>query len=70
METQIAQQQALEVGLVKNLLHNIPEYERTVPGEKDSLERIAKTLLQKDQEARQASAAAVRPVKHVLTIEE
>jgi hypothetical protein len=70
VETQIARQQGMEVGLVKNLLHSIPEYERMVPDEKDPLERIAKSLLQKDQEARQASAAAVRPVRHVLIIEE
>ena len=70
VEAQIARQQAMEVGLVKNLLHDIPEFERMLPSERDPLERIAKSLLQKDLEARQASAAAVRPVRHVLVIEE
>ena len=31
LEEKIAQQQALEVTLVKSLLHNIPEYERAAP---------------------------------------
>jgi hypothetical protein len=34
-----------------------------------ALERIAEGLLKKDKDARDASAAAVEPVKHALRIE-
>ena len=33
------------------------------------MERIAKALVAKDKEARDASAAAVTPVKHVVKID-
>lgn len=69
VENQIAQQQGLEVQLVKNLLHNIPAYKQLVPEEAESMERIAKTLVAKDKEARDASAAAVTPVKHTIKID-
>lgn len=69
VEEKIAEQQALEVGLVKTLIHNLPEYEKHAPAEKPALERIAKTLLEKDKAARDASAAAVRPVKHTIKVE-
>ncbi|MCY2988741.1 MAG: hypothetical protein NTY19_12855 [Planctomycetota bacterium] len=59
----------MEVGLIKNLLHNLPEYKHAVPAEQEALERIAAVLLKQDQAARDASAAAVVPVKHTLKIE-
>lgn len=69
VESKIAQQQGLEVQLVKTLLHNLPAYKQMVPEEADVMERIAKILVAKDKEARDASAAAVTPVKHTLKIE-
>ncbi len=69
VEDQIGQQQGMEVGLIKNLLHNLPEYKHVVPTEQEALERIAAALLKQDQAARDASAAAVVPVKHTLKIE-
>ena len=59
----------MEVGLVKNLLHNLPVYKQTVPEESDALQRIADGLLKQDKEARDASAAAVVPVKHRIAVE-
>ncbi len=69
VEDVIAKQQAMEVQLIKNLLHDIPAYERIVPAEKDALEKIADALVAKDKETRDASAEAVKPVKHSITIE-
>ncbi len=69
VEKVIAQQQGMEVQLIKNLLHDIPIYKQFAPSETDSLENIAKALVAKDKEARDASAAAVKPVKHTIKIE-
>ena len=69
VESKIAQQQGMEVGLVKNLLHNLPVYKQMVPEESDALQRIAGALLKQDKEARDASAAAVVPVKHRIAVE-
>ena len=69
VEEKIAQQQSLEVELVKRLLHNIPAYKRIVPAESEALERIADMLVERDKDARDASAAAVTPVKHAIRIE-
>lgn len=69
VEEKIAQQQGMEVQLVKSLLHNLPAYKQAAPEETESLERIAAALVKKDKEARDASAAAVQPVKHVIRIE-
>jgi lysophospholipase L1-like esterase len=68
-EQKIARQQEMEVNLVKNLLHNLPQYVYAAPGEREALERVADGLVKKDKAARDASAAAVTPVKHVIKIE-
>ena len=69
VEQKIARQQEMEVNLVKNLLHNLMQYEHALPEERESLERVAEGLVKKDKIARDASAAAVEPVKHVIKIE-
>jgi hypothetical protein len=69
VEDKIAEQQGFEVGLVKSLLHNIPEFERAAPEEHAALERIAAGILQRDKVAREASAAAVKPLRHAIKIE-
>lgn len=69
VEAKIAQQQAQEVNWVKNLLHDIPAYKQVAPQEGDSLERVAAAIVAEDAKARDASAAAVVPVKHTLKIE-
>jgi hypothetical protein len=69
VEKRIGEKQNMEVNLIKNLLHNLPEYTRYVPAEKETLDRIGDALLKKDVDARNAAAESVKPVKHQLTIE-
>jgi hypothetical protein len=69
VESKIAQKQSMEVALVKQLLHNLPEYLRLLPEEKETMERIAAALVAKDKAARDEPAAAVAPVKHTIKIE-
>ena len=68
VEAQISRQQEMETGLVKNLVHNLPEYKRMVPDEQESLNRIANGLVKQDQAAQAASSAAVVPVKHTIKV--
>jgi lysophospholipase L1-like esterase len=65
----IRNQQNFETPLVKNLLHNLPQYEQAAPEEKEALQRIAARLIDKDKALREASTAAVVPVTHTLKIE-
>ena len=65
----IAEQQAVEVRLVKSALHSLPVFEQLLPEEAEDLQEIAGKLVAKDKAARDASAAAVVPVKHRLKIE-
>ena len=59
----------MEVGLVKNLMHNLPEFNRLFPGEEATWSRIGNRLVERDREAQAASAAAVTPVRHTIKIE-
>jgi hypothetical protein len=68
VEEQINSQQAMEVGLVKTLLHNRPDYKRAFPEEQEALDRIANGLVKQDKAAQAASAAAVAPVKHTIKV--
>ncbi len=65
----IRNQQNFETPLVKNLLHNLPQYEAAAPDEKEALQRIAMKLIDKDKALREASAAAVTPVMHTIKVE-
>ncbi len=69
VEDAIARKQRMEVGLVKSLIHNLPTYKQAVPEEAPAVERIADRLVNRDKQAREAAAAAVRPVKHRIKIE-
>lgn len=69
VEEAIGHKQGMEVGLIKSLIHNLPEYAKAAPDEKPALERIAAALVERDKKARDAAAAAVQPVKHTIKIE-
>ena len=69
VEEKIARQQERELWLVKTLMHTLPDYERALPEEKESLKRIADGLISKSQALRKESAAAVAPVRHVIRVQ-
>jgi lysophospholipase L1-like esterase len=68
-EAAIKTQQAFETPATKNLLHNIPQYRELLPGEKETFERLVAATVQRDKDLRQASKAAVVPVRHTIKIE-
>jgi lysophospholipase L1-like esterase len=68
-ENVIRRQQDFETPLVKNLLHNMPEYKHMLPEATEDLERIAAAGLNRDRELMKTSGAAIRPVRHKLVIE-
>jgi lysophospholipase L1-like esterase len=69
VEQAIRNQQNFETPLVKEMMHNLPRYREFAPEEKDSLDRIAASLMKKDQTLQAASTAAVTPVKHTIKVE-
>lgn len=69
VEDVISKQQAMELPLIKSLLHSLPQYIEILPDEKATFEGLAGKALARDKEARAASAAAVVPVKHTIRIE-
>jgi lysophospholipase L1-like esterase len=62
-------QQNFETFLVKNLLHNLPEYTKQLPEQKDALDKLAHGGIDKAKTLNDASVAAITPVKHTIKIE-
>ncbi len=65
----VREQQAFETPAVKNILHNLPEWNGLLPEEKVTLDRLKTATIQKANMLSQASHAAVVPVRHVIKIE-
>jgi len=68
VEQRIADQQQMEVDLIKTAIHDLPVYKRLLPDESQTLDRLAATLLAKDKQSRDASAEAVKPVRHTIRV--
>ena len=64
----VRNQQGFETPLVKSLLHSLPEYKRMLPDEAATLDRLAEKGIDRDKVMFAASAAAVVPVRHTITI--
>ena len=62
------QQQDFETPLVK-MMHELPEYEGMAPEEKAAFDHVREKLVAKDRMLRDASAEAVKPVRHVIKME-
>ena len=69
VEAAVRKQQEYETPLVKNLLHNVPEFKRLVPEESEAFDRIPSAGLRRDQALLAKAAATVTPVEHTLVIE-
>jgi lysophospholipase L1-like esterase len=69
VEAKIRQQQDYETPLVKSLIHSLPDYKRMLPDEAATLDRLAAEGIRRDKALREASAAAVVPVRHTIRIE-
>jgi hypothetical protein len=54
---------------VKSMIHNLRDYKRHVPEEGEALDRIAAALMKKHRPMVEASAAAVKPVRHTIKVE-
>lgn len=69
VEAVIREQQNFETPLIKTVVTKLPDFKKVVPEESAAIEKIADTAIRHDQELFAASAAAVKPVKHTITIE-
>lgn len=63
------EQQKYETGLVKSILTKLPDFQKLVPEEMTSINRIAATGMKRDEQLFDRAAAAVTPVKHTILIE-
>jgi hypothetical protein len=69
IEQTIRNQQTFETFLVKNLLHQLPEYIKQLPEQKELLDKLAQAGIDKAKVLNDASVAAVKPVKHTIKVE-
>lgn len=69
VEKAIRTQQEFETPMVKELIHGLPRYEQLLPDDKEITERLAADLAKKDEELREAAAAALKPVRHTIKVE-
>ncbi len=69
VEAAVRKQQEYETPLVKNLLHNLPEFKLLMPEESEAFDRVPLAGLRRDQALFAKAAAAVTPVEHTLVIE-
>jgi lysophospholipase L1-like esterase len=68
VEEQILQQQKVEAVLINDLMHRLPTYVHHIPAMKDLTDQLAPAIAKKSKEARDATAAAVKPVTHTIKI--
>jgi lysophospholipase L1-like esterase len=68
-EKAIRQQQDFETPLVKTLLNDLPTLKRLAADEADALDRMTAGAMKKERQLQEASAAAVKPVTHVIKVE-
>ena len=65
----IREQQNYETGLTKTVLRGLSMARRDIPGEAESIERIATAAGKKSEELYKKAAAEVTPVKHTIRME-
>ncbi len=70
VEAEIRKQQQFETPLVKELMHNVHHLKQAMPDEGASFDQILDHAMKKDKALVEASAAAPKPVKHRISIEE
>lgn len=68
VQTAIQAQQAYETPAIKTLLHSLLEWRQQLPGA-TNYDGLASDVVKKDAALREASRAAVKPVKHTIVIE-
>ena len=69
VDQKVKEQQNFETPLVKQLIHDLPAYEKLVPEEKEVFAKLTPALIAKDKPLREASAAEVKPVTHTIKVE-
>jgi lysophospholipase L1-like esterase len=69
VQEQVAAQQLAEVALVKEQLNSLGALREMAAKERDAIDRLTKVLVDRDRDYREAPAALVKPVRHMLKIE-
>jgi hypothetical protein len=69
VQEQVAAQQLAEVALVKEQMNSLGVLGELASREQDAIERLRAVLVKRDHDFREAPAACVKPVRHVIKIE-
>ena len=69
VDTAVQAQQALEITLVQQFLHNQAAFKAMAPTETDSIDRIAAAGLKQDADLFNTAQALVVPIQHTIKIE-
>jgi len=69
VEEVIAKKQAFETPAVKTLLHSLPQWDKSLPEAKTTLNRLRRHVVDKDDALRRSARAAVVPVRHAIRVE-
>jgi lysophospholipase L1-like esterase len=69
VERKIAEKQGMEVRLIKQAMRGLGVCAEMLPDEAPAIQKLAAALVAKDKAARDACAAAVKPVRHVIKVE-
>jgi lysophospholipase L1-like esterase len=69
VQDKIAEQQAYETTASKGILHSLPDWKKALPEAADLLDQIQAKVVPKWQSMRDATEAALIPVKHEIKIE-
>ncbi|XHR27305.1 MAG: SGNH/GDSL hydrolase family protein [Chthoniobacteraceae bacterium] len=66
----VSEQQAAEVGLIKDLIHGVPHLAAISPGSDADLQAVVNKGKQRERELYDAAVALVVPIRHTIKIEE
>ncbi|CAN5784941.1 SGNH/GDSL hydrolase family protein [soil metagenome] len=69
VEAVIREQQIYETPATKSMMHSLLDWRKNFPENEDSYKKMADKIVQKDVALREATAKAIVPVKHTITVE-
>ncbi len=68
VEAVIRDQQIYETPAIKSMMHSLLDWRKNFPESEDSYKAMADKIVQKDLALREATAKAIVPVKHTITV--
>jgi len=70
VEDQIRVQQNRETPVMRDFLNRLPGIESFMPEQKEALEAVAKSAIEKNKSLAASAAELVKPVQHTVVVEQ